>query len=96
MLDQGRVGFDSTMALEMSMEWDWPGDELRRPQLDKFSVRRCEGDGGDLGTLNAEQNELLRNAHAHSLTHAHRSVPAEKKEKNEKREGEIWRRRIIG
>jgi len=37
---QGRFGFGSTMALEMSVEWDWPGGNSRRPQLDKFSVRR--------------------------------------------------------
>lgn len=30
------------MALEMSMEWDWPGENLRRPELDKFSVGRCD------------------------------------------------------
>lgn len=68
MLVQGRVGFDSTMALEMSMEWDWPGENLRRPQLDKFPVRRCDTDSQDLGTFNAGQDSLAAAQRTHAVS----------------------------
>lgn len=60
------------------MEWDWPEENLRRPQLDKFSARRCDT---DLGAFDAEQNSSC----THTLPHAHRAMPAEKKKKKEKK-----------
>ena len=66
---QGRFGFGSTMALEVSMEWDWPGENLRRPQLDKFSVRRC--DRRDLGTFDGLNRTRCGCATHHTRAFSH-------------------------